>query len=168
MDLIKIIQFCLIYDLLRHPHLWVVAMNGWGQVDLKLEQDFLWRHFKSLKSNKSWRSIMDIYWRFYKPLTYGLFFGMWLPWLGISWGAILNFAITHVVCCQRHRLIFYNPCSICYRIFQVFFYKAQFLGGRIAPKKPEVSDYMWLTKKELSKYVNTAYKRKLNTFIMEL
>ena len=34
LDLIKIIQFCLkIYDLLRHPHLWVVAwVNGWGQV----------------------------------------------------------------------------------------------------------------------------------------
>ena len=34
LDLIKIIQFCLkIYDLLRHPHLWVgVWVNGWGQV----------------------------------------------------------------------------------------------------------------------------------------
>ena len=34
LDLIKIIQFCLkIYDLLRHPHLWVgVWINGWGQV----------------------------------------------------------------------------------------------------------------------------------------
>ena len=32
--IIKIIQFCLkIYDLLRHPHLWVgVWVNGWGQV----------------------------------------------------------------------------------------------------------------------------------------
>ena len=31
LDLIKIIQFCLkIYDLLRHPHLWVgVCMGGW-------------------------------------------------------------------------------------------------------------------------------------------
>ena len=35
-DLIKIIKFCLkIYDLLRHPHLWVgVWVNGWGQVNL--------------------------------------------------------------------------------------------------------------------------------------
>ena len=34
LDLIKIIQFCLkIYDLLRHPHLWVgVWVNGWHQV----------------------------------------------------------------------------------------------------------------------------------------
>ena len=34
LDLIDIIQFCLkIYDLLRHPHLWVdVWVNGWGQV----------------------------------------------------------------------------------------------------------------------------------------
>ena len=34
LDLIKIIKFCLkIYDLLRHPHLWVgVWVNGWGQV----------------------------------------------------------------------------------------------------------------------------------------
>ena len=34
LDLIEIIQFCLkIYDLLRHPHLWVgVWINGWGQV----------------------------------------------------------------------------------------------------------------------------------------
>ena len=34
LDLIEIIQFCLkIYDLLRHPHLWVgVWVNGWGQV----------------------------------------------------------------------------------------------------------------------------------------
>ena len=38
LDVIKIIQFCLkIYDLLRHPHLWVgVWINGWvnewGQV----------------------------------------------------------------------------------------------------------------------------------------
>ena len=31
LDLIEIIQFCLkIYDLLRHPHLWVgVWVNGW-------------------------------------------------------------------------------------------------------------------------------------------
>ena len=38
LDLIEIIQFCLkIYDLLRHPHLWVGVwvdgwVNGWGQV----------------------------------------------------------------------------------------------------------------------------------------
>ena len=34
LDLIEIIQFCLkIYDLLRHPQLWVgVWINGWGQV----------------------------------------------------------------------------------------------------------------------------------------
>ena len=38
LDLIKIIQFSLkIYDLLRHPHLWVDVrvcgwVNGWGQV----------------------------------------------------------------------------------------------------------------------------------------
>ena len=32
LDLIKIIKFCLkIYDLLRHPYLWVgVWVNGWG------------------------------------------------------------------------------------------------------------------------------------------
>ena len=38
LDVIEIIQFCLkIYDLLRHPHLWVGVwingwLNGWGQV----------------------------------------------------------------------------------------------------------------------------------------
>ena len=38
LDLIKIILFCLkIYDLLRHPHLWVVRwmgglVDGWGKV----------------------------------------------------------------------------------------------------------------------------------------
>ena len=38
LDLIEIIQFCLkIYDLLKHPHLWVGVLingwvNGWGQV----------------------------------------------------------------------------------------------------------------------------------------
>ena len=38
LDLIEIIQFCLkIYDLLRHPHLWMGVwingwVNGWGQV----------------------------------------------------------------------------------------------------------------------------------------
>ena len=34
LNLIEIIQFCLkMYDLLRHPHLWVgVWVNGWGQV----------------------------------------------------------------------------------------------------------------------------------------
>ena len=33
LDLIEIIQFCLkIYDLLRHPQLWVgVWINGWAQ-----------------------------------------------------------------------------------------------------------------------------------------
>ena len=42
LDIIKIIQFCLkIYDLLRHPHLWV---DGWVNG---------WAHVKSLKSNKS-------------------------------------------------------------------------------------------------------------------
>ena len=40
LDLIEIIQFCLkIYDLLRHPHLWVGGwvvkwVNGWDQVIL--------------------------------------------------------------------------------------------------------------------------------------
>ena len=40
LDLTEIIQFCLkIYDLLRHPHLWVSVgingwVNGWGQVKL--------------------------------------------------------------------------------------------------------------------------------------
>ena len=38
LDLIKIILFCLkIYDLLRHPHLWVVRwMGGWvdGSVNM--------------------------------------------------------------------------------------------------------------------------------------
>ena len=34
LDLIEIIQFCLkIYDLLRHPHLWVSDwVNGWGHI----------------------------------------------------------------------------------------------------------------------------------------
>ena len=38
LDVIEIIQFCLkIYDLLRHPYLWVGVwingwVNGWGQV----------------------------------------------------------------------------------------------------------------------------------------
>ena len=38
LDLIKIIKFCLkIYDLLRHPHLWVgVWVNGWGQVKCQM------------------------------------------------------------------------------------------------------------------------------------
>ena len=42
LELISIIQFCLkIYDLWRHPYLWVDWwVNGWAQV-------------KSLKSNKS-------------------------------------------------------------------------------------------------------------------
>ena len=58
LDLIKIIQFCLkIYDLWRHPHLWLDGcVNGWA-------------HVISLKSNKSWpdrdNSIMDIFWTFY-------------------------------------------------------------------------------------------------------
>ena len=55
LDLVEIIQFCLkIYDLLRHPHLWVVVwwmhglmdvwVNGWvnGWVNL-------WGWVKSLK-----------------------------------------------------------------------------------------------------------------------
>ena len=30
LDLIEVIQFCLkIYDLLRHPHLWVGCLGGW-------------------------------------------------------------------------------------------------------------------------------------------
>ena len=43
LDLIKIIKFCLkIYDLLRHPHLWVGCMGQWvgsGQMTnlIKLE-----------------------------------------------------------------------------------------------------------------------------------
>ena len=42
LDLIEIIQFCLkIYDLWRHPYLWV---DGWINE---------WTHVKSLKSNKS-------------------------------------------------------------------------------------------------------------------
>ena len=42
LEFIDIIRFCLkIYDLWRHPHLWV---NGWVNG---------WAHVKSLKSNKS-------------------------------------------------------------------------------------------------------------------
>ena len=40
LDLIEIIQFCLrIYDLLRHPHLWVGVWVGSGQMTnfIKLE-----------------------------------------------------------------------------------------------------------------------------------
>ena len=43
LDLIEIIQFCLkIYDLLRHPHLWMGAwingwVNGWGKVKLLMQ-----------------------------------------------------------------------------------------------------------------------------------
>ena len=53
LELIDIIRFCLkIYDLWRHPYLWV---DGWVNG---------WAHVKSLKSNKSWpnwdNSIMDI------------------------------------------------------------------------------------------------------------
>ena len=53
LECIDIIQFCLkIYDLWRHPYLWV---DGWVNG---------WAHVKSLKSNKSWpnqyNSIMDI------------------------------------------------------------------------------------------------------------
>ena len=46
LDLIGIIQFCLkIYDLWKHPHLWVdVWVDGWVNG---------WAHVKSLKSNKS-------------------------------------------------------------------------------------------------------------------
>ena len=39
LELIEIIQFCLkIYDLLRHPHIWIGGwvdgwVNGWGQVE---------------------------------------------------------------------------------------------------------------------------------------
>ena len=33
LDLIEVIQFCLkIYDLLRHPHLWVHAWVGSGEI----------------------------------------------------------------------------------------------------------------------------------------
>ena len=53
LELINIIWFCLkIYNLLRHPYLWV---DGWVK---------RWAHVKPLKSNKSWpnrdNSIMDI------------------------------------------------------------------------------------------------------------
>ena len=53
LELINIIWFYLkIYNLLRHPYLWV---DGWVN---------LWAHVKPLKSNKSWpnrdNSIMDI------------------------------------------------------------------------------------------------------------
>ena len=54
LDLIEIIQFCLkIYDLWRHPHLWVDGwINGWA-------------HVKSLKSNNSIMDILDIFWTFH-------------------------------------------------------------------------------------------------------
>ena len=53
LELINIIWFCLkIYNLSRHPYLWV---DGWVSG---------WAHVKPLKSNKSWpnwdNSIMDI------------------------------------------------------------------------------------------------------------
>ena len=91
LDLIETIQFCLkIYDLLKHPHLWVGEWVGSGQMTnlIKLELiDIIrfclkiydlwrhphpwvdgwvngWAHVKSLKYNKSWpnwdNSIMDI------------------------------------------------------------------------------------------------------------
>ena len=54
LELINIIWFCLkIYNLWRHPYLWVDGWVNW------------WAHVKPLKSNNSWpnrdNSIMDIF-----------------------------------------------------------------------------------------------------------
>ena len=69
LELINIIWFCLkIYNLSRHPYLW---MDGWVNG---------WAHVKPLKSNKSWpnrdNSIMDILDILLKPPQpfIGLFF----------------------------------------------------------------------------------------------
>ena len=53
LELIDIIQFCLkIYDLWRHPHLWV---DGWV---------YGWAHVKSLKSNLDPIEIIQL-WKFW-------------------------------------------------------------------------------------------------------
>ena len=81
LELINIIWFCLkIYNLSRHPYLWV---DGWVNG---------WAHVKPLKSNKSWpnwdNSIMDILDILLDILLkppqpfIGLFF---LFWIGLVW-----------------------------------------------------------------------------------
>ena len=78
LELINIIWFSLkIYNLLRHPYLWVDGcVNGWA-------------HVKPLKSNKSWPNrdnsimdildiLLDILLKSPQPLM-GLFFLIW-PW----------------------------------------------------------------------------------------
>ena len=78
LELINIIWFCLnIYNLWRHPYLWV---DGWVNG---------WAHVKPLKSNKSWpnrdNSIMDIFDILLDILLKppqpfkGLFFLVWVP-----------------------------------------------------------------------------------------
>ena len=72
LDLIKIIQFCLkIYDLLRHPHLWVGGwvdqwINGWvnGWV-------YGWDQVKSLKIKYIWTlEIIQFRWKIYDLLRH--------------------------------------------------------------------------------------------------
>ena len=89
MHIINIIWFCLkIYNLSRHPYLWV---DGWVNG---------WAHVKPLKSNKSWpnrdNSIMDIL-----DILLDILLKPPQPFIG------LFFAFLFVICVKRKEWVLY-------------------------------------------------------------
>ena len=124
LELINIIWFCLkIYNLWRHPYLWV---DGWVNG---------WAHVKPLKSNKSWpnrdNSIMDIFDILLDILLkppqpfIGLFLQFGLLQIhggraggwGSIWGRRKVFLHAHMhVCTYAHMHIHVTPKTTCSKI----------------------------------------------------
>ena len=88
LELINIIWFCLkIYNLSRHPYLWV---DGWVNG---------WAHVKPLKSNKSWpnrdNSIMDIF-----DILLDILLKPPQPFIGLFLNFLLQFGYTQQSSCS--------------------------------------------------------------------
>ncbi|BFZ10874.1 hypothetical protein BsWGS_13913 [Bradybaena similaris] len=54
------------------------------------------------------------------------------------------------------------------RNIKLFFFQAWYIGGEITPNKTEATDYLWVTRKELSNYCHASYRNHLKKFIFDL
>jgi len=51
---------------------------------------------------------------------------------------------------------------------KVFYFKAQLKSGDVIKSSPDVENFVWITKDQLSEYVPSSYEQSLNKFILDL
>lgn len=72
---------------------------------------------------------------------------------------------THVLNKTSHGCFFGNSKPFC---AQVFFFKAWYQQGNVVPNKQSTSDFLWVTKDELSEYCPKSYLKSIKRFLANL